>query len=296
MKCIQIDKVYRAERPQKGRDREFVQCDIDIIGSESINSEIELIYTTAKALISLGINDFTIKLNDRRLLKSFLLAIGINDDQIDSVCISIDKLDKIGIPGLANELKEKDVNENSINKLLEIISSQVSLERIAKITGETNIIEGLQNILNSISKLSAFLNGSFDIRFDLTLVRGQGYYTGTIFEIESNRYSSSIGGGGRYDNLIGKFTGEHVPAVGFSIGFERIFSLLIENGFEIPSAAKRIAVIYQNENFLDAYKDAEQYREQYDVALYEMPKKLGKFLDKLLQDGFYGFLVYGQGN
>jgi histidyl-tRNA synthetase len=290
-KCIQLDKVYRAERPQRGRDREFVQCDIDIIGSNTIDSEIELIYTTAKALESVGIKEFTIKLNDRRLLKSLLLSIGVGDEYIESVCISIDKLDKIGLLGLAQELSDKGINKETSSRIIDIVGSKANLLDMKEITGEDQIISGLLKIISSITELS---KGTVDIQFDLTLVRGQGYYTGTIFEIESKQFNSSIGGGGRYDKLIGKFTGESVPAVGFSIGFERIFTLLLESGFQIPYSNRRLAMIYKKEKFLEAYMEAEQYRKEYDVVLYEMPKKLGKFLDRLTLSGFYGFLIYGE--
>lgn len=292
-KCIQIDKVYRAERPQKGRDREFIQCDIDIIGSDSINSEIELIDITAKALLSVGINDFIIKLNDRRLLKSVLLSFGLDENQIDSVCISIDKLDKIGVTGLRTELEERRIAEDVIDNITKLVGNQVALEELDGITEEKRIVEDLKKIIHSIEVIS---KGSYQILFDFSLVRGQGYYTGMIFEIESSRFRSSIGGGGRYDNLIGKFTGEKVPAVGFSIGFERIFALLMEDGFQIPNSKNKIAVIYKNDDFLNAYTQAEEYRDQYDVVLYEMPKKLGKFIDKLMLSGYYGFYVYGEGN
>jgi histidyl-tRNA synthetase len=293
MKCIQIDKVYRAERPQRGRDRELVQCDIDIIGSDSINSEIELIDTTAKALLSVGISDFTVKINDRRLLKSLLSKLGVNDSQIDSVCISIDKLDKIGIEGLLNELMEKEINEEVIIKIKDLFINKINLNTIYELTGEEQIIDGLKKILDTVSIVSS---GKYEIKFDFTLVRGQGYYTGTIFEIESKKFESSIGGGGRYDNLIGKFTGERVPAVGFSIGFERIYTLLMENGFKIPDSKRKIAIFYKDEDFLNAYMEAEKYRKEYTVTVYEIPKKLGKFLDKLSENGFYGFFIYGKDN
>jgi histidyl-tRNA synthetase len=131
------------------------------------------------------------------------------------------------------------------------------------------------------------------IEFDLSLVRGQGYYTGTVFEIKSNAFGSSIAGGGRYDNLIGKFLNERVPAVGFSIGFERIFSILMDHNFIIPNCRKKIALLFED-NFLDAYRYADQLRKEYDVALYEKPKKVNRFLDSLLEKGFYGFAIYGQ--
>jgi histidyl-tRNA synthetase len=292
-KCIQIDKVYRAERPQRGRDREFIQCDIDIIGSDSINSEIELIDITAKALISVGVNDFIIKLNDRRLLKSVLLSFGIDENQVDGVCISIDKLDKIGIAGLRTELEEKRIADDIIDNITNLIGNKVDLEELHGITEEKKIVEDLKRIIHSIEVISM---GSYQIQFDFSLVRGQGYYTCTIFEIESNQFRSSIGGGGRYDNLIGKFTGEKVPAVGFSIGFERIFTLLLEDEFQIPNSKNKIAVIYKSNDFLNAYAQAEEMREEYDVVLYEMPKKLGKFIDKIMLNGYYGFYVYGEGN
>ncbi|MDF2486821.1 MAG: histidyl-tRNA synthetase, partial [Herbinix sp.] len=292
MKCIQIDKVYRAERPQRGRDREFVQCDIDILGSNSIDSEIELIYTTAKALRAVSIDKFRIRLNDRRILKALLLALGVVENQADSVCISIDKLDKIGIVGLQKELAEKNINQGSIDRIIDIVSTKVNLSRIEEITGEKQITDGLQRIISIIGELS---KGTVDIFFDITLVRGQGYYTGTIFEIESNEFRGSIGGGGRYDNLIGKFIGEQVPAVGFSIGFERIFTILQESGFKIPSSNPSLAIIYKKENLLEAYREAENYRKKYDVSLYEMPKKLGKFIDRLAQNGFDEVLIYGEG-
>ncbi|HEX3077852.1 MAG TPA: histidine--tRNA ligase [Lachnospiraceae bacterium] len=289
-KCIQIDKVYRAERPQRGRDREFIQCDIDIIGSDSIDSEIELIYTTSKALTSVGIYDFTVKLNDRRLLKALLISTGIDESQVENVCISIDKLDKIGIDGLKAELIDRNINHDIIERITAIVDSKIDLDEIESLTGEKQIIEGLKSIISAVRKLS---NGTCDIQFDLSLVRGQGYYTGTIFEIESKTFHSSIGGGGRYDNLIGKFTGEKVPAVGFSIGFERIYSLLSTSGFLIPDSSRKIAIIYRSEDFLEAYSKAESFRDRFDVELFEMPRKLGKFIDKLSANGFYGFLVYG---
>lgn len=292
VKCIQIDRVYRAERPQKGRDREFVQCDIDILGSSSIHCEIELIYTTAKALKAVGIDDFTIKLNDRRLLRAVLIAAGVKEDQTDSVCISIDKLDKIGVKGLEAELEAKGLKQEIIDRISELLSGTMDLSELEEITGERQIIGGLRKILCTIGDLSS---NTVDIRFDLTLVRGQGYYTGTIFEIESKRFKGSIGGGGRYDSLIGKFSGEPVPAVGFSIGFERIFAILSEGGFELPGGNHKMALIYKEEDFLEANLAAEEYRQEYDVCLYEMPRKLGRFIDRLARSGYGYMLIYGEG-
>lgn len=288
-KCIQIDKVYRAERPQKGRLREFVQCDIDIIGSSSVNAEIELIHTTAKALLSLGIKDFTVKLNDRRILNAMLLNAGFKVDELQSVCISFDKLDKIGADGVRAELTDKGFDADAIAKLNEIISKPLTIENVKNICGET--ANDIETIITASEELA---QGEYGIQFDISLVRGQGYYTGTVFEIVSNSFRGSIAGGGRYDNLIGKFTGENIPAVGFSIGFERIFALLTEAGYKIPDTKRKIALLYDKQDAVKAIKSAEEMRAEYDVVIYEKPKKLSKYLDKIQSKGYYGFCFLGE--
>lgn len=284
-KCIQIDKVYRAERPQKGRLREFVQCDIDIIGSSSISSEIELIHTTAKALLSLDIKDFTVKINDRRILRSLLSNAGFADDRLDSVCITFDKLDKIGAEGVAAELNDKGFEKTAISKFGEIIEKPLTIESVKEICS-AGASEDIETIINSINELS---EGKYDIKFDISLVRGQGYYTGTVFEIVSDKFKGSIAGGGRYDNLIGKFTGENIPAVGFSIGFERIFALLTEAGYSIPDTKKRIALLHDKADIVKAIKTAQKLGNDYDVVICEKPKKLSKYLDKIHAKGYFGF-------
>lgn len=289
-KCIQIDKVYRAERPQKGRLREFVQCDIDIIGSSSINSEIELIHTTAKALLSIGISDFTVKINDRRILKSLLLNVGFNEADLDSVCITFDKLDKIGADGVKAELGEKGFSSSAIDKFAEVIENPLTLDNIKEMC-DASAVDNVSKIMNAVNELSG---GKYKIAFDISLVRGQGYYTGTVFEIVSDKFRGSIAGGGRYDNLIGKFTGENIAAVGFSIGFERIFSMLTEADYQIPDTKNKLALLYDTENIVSAVKSAEELREKYEVSIFEKPKKLSKFLDKLKDGGFYGFCFEGE--
>ncbi len=292
MKCIQIDKVYRAERPQKGRDREFVQCDIDILGSSSPNCEVELICVTAKALQALSLNNFKIKINDRKLLKSMLLKCGFAEEQLDSTCISFDKLDKIGVEGVTGELVEKGFSSEAIKNLEDILAKRpFTLDMMDTLCENTEAVENLRYIIETVKKVN---QNTFDVEFDLSLVRGQGYYTGTVFEVESTDFRGAISGGGRYDNLIGKFIGQNVPAVGFSIGFERIFSILKESGFTIPSKRKKVAVLYDPEKFAEAYTKAEELRSEYDVSLFESPKKTGKFLNKLQENGFGGFFIIGQ--
>ncbi len=291
-KCIQIDKVYRAERPQKGRLREFVQCDIDILGSSSWCCEVELIDVTAQALLAIGIGEFRIKINDRRILKNVLMNLGFTAEELDSVCITFDKLDKVGIEGVREELIQKGFAQESIDRLAEMLEKMpFTLETIRPYCSDEETLFNLANIMSAAEKISG---GRYEIVFDISLVRGQGYYTGTIFEAESQRFKGAIGGGGRYDNLIGKFLNESVPAVGFSIGFERIFSILSENGAVIPDARKQIAVLYDEKNFTAAYEKAEELRKEYDTALFERPKKTGKFLSRLEEQGYSGFFLAGQ--
>lgn len=291
-KCIQIDKSYRAERPQKGRMREFVQCDIDILGSDSPLCELELIHTTAAALLKLDIGSFTIKINDRRVLKGVLHNIGIADDMMDSVCITLDKWDKIGTEGVMKELGEKEVSAESCEKIASLLEGGCTIEQAEQLCGKPTYIEQLKKIIADANELAA---GRYDVVFDMLLIRGQGYYTGTVFEIQSNKFRGAIGGGGRYDGLVGKFTGENVPAVGFSIGFERIFQILEEQGFTIPGRRKRIAVICNEDEGLQAVRMTDKLREQgVEASAYIKPKKLGKFLNRLEEQGFDGFLVLGE--
>lgn len=292
MKCIQIDKVYRAERPQKGRDREFVQCDIDILGSSSANCEVELICVTAEALQALSLKNFKIKINDRRLLKSMLLKCGFEEGQLDSVCISFDKLDKIEVEGVIAELTEKGFSASAIENFSKVLEKRpFTLDMMSELCEDASAAENLKYIVDTVKSVS---NDSFDVEFDISLVRGQGYYTGTVFEVESTDFRGAISGGGRYDNLIGKFIGQQVPAVGFSIGFERIFAILKESGFKIPEKRQKIALIYDNDKFPDAYAKAQELRKEYDVSLFETPKKTGKFLSKLQENGYSGFFILGQ--
>ncbi|MBR0409718.1 MAG: histidine--tRNA ligase [Eubacterium sp.] len=291
-KVIQIDKVYRAERPQKGRLREFMQCDIDILGSESPTCEIELIHTTAKALLAIGIDHFKVKINDRRILREVLLSTGFKEEELDSVCISFDKLDKIGAVGVKKELEQKGYDETVIDRFMELLSNApFTLDYVKTICDNSEYVDELKNII----KISESLAGNkYSIEYDMTLVRGQGYYTGTVFEIESLDFGSSIAGGGRYDNLIGKFVKEQIPAVGFSIGFERIFSILLERGDALSQRRKKVVLLYDQQDIEAAILKAEELRENYRTALFVKPKKMGKFLNRLEEQGFDGFMVFGR--
>ena len=293
MKCIQMDRVYRAERPQKGRLREFIQCDIDIIGSDSADSEVELILTTTKALKAIGLKNFKVKLNDRRLLRAVLMQMGFKESKLDSVCITFDKMDKIGMDGVKEELTEKEFDNTAIQKFVEFLSKKdFSLNSLKDMLEDKTPVESLEYIMNAVNELS---DNSFDVVFDLSLVRGQGYYTGTVFEVESIDFKGAVAGGGRYDNLIGKFLNQSIPAVGFSIGFERIFSILMENGIDVEHKSKKIAVMYDEGSLVEAIKTADKLRSEGNIAsIYVRPKKMGKFLNKLEERNYDGFIVAGQ--
>ena len=291
-KCIQIDKSYRAERPQKGRMREFVQCDIDILGSDSPLCELELIHTTATALLKLDIGSFTIRINDRRVLKGVLNHVGIPDEQMDTVCVTLDKWDKIGTEGVLEELAGKGLDAEVCGRIRELLDGGCTLEQAEQMCGQEQIAAQLRKIIEDANTLA---QGRYDVVFDMLLIRGQGYYTGTVFEIQSNKFRGAVGGGGRYDGLVGKFTGEDVPAVGFSIGFERIFQIMEEQEFAIPNRRKRGAVLCDEEQGAQAVLKTDERREQgLAASVFGRPKKMGKFLNRLQEQGYDGFLVLGE--
>lgn len=290
-KVIQMDRVYRAERPQKGRLREFMQCDIDIIGDASHNAETELILTTTKALERVGITKYKVKINDRRILKSIFAYSGFEESDFEKLAIIFDKLDKIGLNGIRQELENSSFDGEAIEKFVSLFEcGKLLLDNISEIC-EEGYVQDIKNIIDTVTEVSY---GNITIEFAPSLVRGQGYYTGTIFEVVADGYSGSVAGGGRYDNLIGKFLNEDIPAAGFSIGFERIFEILTANKYEISGQKKLIAVFYDSDNYTDALSFAEELRKDYRVSVIAKPKKFGKFLNKLEQQGFKGFAVYGQ--
>lgn len=289
-KAIQTDKVYRAENPQKGRLREFMQCDIDVIGDPEPECEIELIAVTAKALTALDIGAFTIRVNDRAVLNGMLSALGFAESDLPSVCVSFDKLDKIGSEGVAAELLEKGYDKAAVDKLSDVLKQlPLTLDKVTEIVGA----DAVARLSKIIGESNAIADGKYGVEFDISLVRGQGYYTGTVFEVRSENFGSSVAGGGRYDKLIGKFIGEDIPACGFSIGFERIFSILCEK--ELTAGSRRKIAIFYEDNFGEVYAKAEELRAEYDVAVFKKPKKLGGFLNRLQASGFEGF-AYADGN
>ena len=293
-KVIQTDRVYRAERPQEGRMREFVQCDIDILGDSSVNAEVELIDVTANAMLSIGFKDFYININDRRILRNMLETMGFLPDSIDSVCITFDKLDKIGADGVKAELQEKQFDKKAIDALVDFIQQgEITLDNVISRCSDVSIGDDLKYIIQTAKKVSG---GKYDVKYCPNLVRGQGYYTGAVFEIASPLFTGAIGGGGRYDNLIGKFTGQSIPAVGFSIGFERICSILLEQNYQIPGAKERCALLYDDSaDFAKIMNMAQSLRKDYNVAVFKKAKKMGPQFDMLEKQGFTKFAVLKDG-
>ena len=286
-KVIQMDRVYRAERPQKGRLREFMQCDIDIIGNASPDAEVELILTTTKALTRIGLSSFKVKINDRRILRGMLESMGFAADTLDSVCITFDKMDKIGAEGVKAELTEKQLPENAIHALADFIAAgDVTLDAVAARCADPAIANDLKYVLATANTLAA---GRYQVAYCPSLVRGQGYYTGMVFEVTCPQFSGAVAGGGRYDNMVGKFLGVQVPAVGFSIGFERVCGILLEQGYQIPGAKQKIALLYgKDTDFPTVLRKAAALREQYNVTVLPQGKKLGKQLGQLEAAGFAG--------
>lgn len=248
-KALQIGNVWRADRPQRGRYRQFMQCDIDILGEASNLAEIELILATTTTLGKLGFKNFQIRINERRILKAMAAYSGFAEEDYDTVFIILDKMDKIGLDGVEEELKKNGFAEEAVEKYLGLFKGIEEAQDGIAYLGETlqgvmepEVEESLQEIIASVKATKA---SDFEIVFDPTLVRGMSYYTGTIFEIAMPEFGGSCGGGGRYDKMVGKFTGNDIPACGFSIGFERIILLLMESGFQIPSQPKKKAFLIE---------------------------------------------------
>lgn len=297
-KALQMGNVWRADRPQRGRYRQFMQCDIDILGEPTILAEIELITATTTLLGKIGFEKFTIRLNNRKMLKAMAAYSGFEEQDYDSVFITLDKMDKIGLDGVAAELTEQGYPKENVEKylaLFERTGSDIEGVRFLKDTLgdclEAGVAEDLETIMASVNATKA---ADFKIAFDPTLVRGMSYYTGPIFEISMDEFGGSVGGGGRYDEMIGKFTGQSTPACGFSIGFERIVMLLLEKDYQVPSKGDRIAYLVeknmpQDKMLTILQKANEQRREgkQINIAVMKKNKKFQK--EQLEKEGYTVF-------
>lgn len=303
-KALQIGSVWRADRPQRGRYRQFTQCDIDILGEPSNLAEIELINATTTTIGRLGFKNFEIRINERRILKAMAAYSGFAEDDYDSVFITLDKMDKIGVEGVAEELAKDGYAQESIDKYLGLFKLLEEKKDVAE--GVTFLADTLgdfldQEVVTNMTEIAVAVNATknaeFTLVFDPTLVRGMSYYTGTIFEISMPELGAACGGGGRYDKMIGKFTGNDVPACGFSIGFERIILLLMESGFKIPESPKRVAYLvekkYPAEKLVDVMKQAKEARENGQQVLVVRMNKNKKFQkEQLSKEGYEEFVEF----
>ncbi len=297
-KALQMGNVWRADRPQRGRYRQFMQCDIDILGEPSNLAEIELILATTTTIGKLGFKNFQIRINDRKILKAMAAYSGFAEESYDSVFITLDKMDKIGLDGVEAELFESGFAKESIDKYLSLFKGMEDAENglayLADTLGdymEEEVRVGLQEIMDSVT---ATKNADFELVFDPTLVRGMSYYTGTIFEIAMPEFGGSCGGGGRYDKMVGKFTGNDVPACGFSIGFERIILLLMESGFKVPSQPAKVAYLLEKglpgEELCKVIAQAQEDRKDGKQVLVVRMNKNKKFQkEQLMKDGYNDF-------
>ena len=294
-KALQIGNVWRADRPQRGRFRQFMQCDIDILGESGILSEIELILATTAMLGKLDFKNFTVCINDRNFLKAMAAYSGFREEDYDSVFIILDKIDKIGAEGVAAELQEIGYTKEQVDTYLTLFQ-----EITGDIEGIRYCKEKLKGFLNEetadglemiISSVEAAKEADFCMKFDPTLVRGQSYYTGTIFEVTMDEFGGSVAGGGRYDKMIGKFTGQDTPACGFSIGFERIVMLLLEQGYEVPDNNGKKAYLLEKgmpkEGMLKVLNLAKEDREAGRQVMIAAMKKNKKFQKEQLEEEGY---------
>ena len=294
-KALQMGNVWRADRPQKGRYRQFMQCDIDILGEPSCLAEIDLILATSTLLGKLDFENFTIRINDHKILKAMAAYSGFPEESYNTVFIILDKMDKIGLDGVRSELLEEGFSQEAVEKYLSLfdhITRDIEGVRycgeVLKDVMDANVAKDLQTIIQSVD---AVKTAKFKISFDPTLVRGMSYYTGPIFEIAMDEYGGSVGGGGRYDEMIGKFTGQNVSAVGFSVGFERIIMLLMERDYQVPTANQKKAFLVEKnmpaEQLLKVFEQATQERSkgiQVNISVMKKNKKFQK--EQLTAEGY----------
>ncbi len=298
-KRYQIQPVWRADRPARGRFREFYQCDVDVFGTISVVAEAELCLAVSEVLKRLGFNDFTIRLNHRGVLQDLLYASGINDaKQIDAL-VAIDKLDKIGIDGVLKEFEQRGISPQSGKKILEFLTSASGEKDNNEVFGKIEGFIGRDAFgANELRRIVELLPNSH-IRVDPSLARGLSYYTGAIFEINVPDLAGSLGGGGRYDNLIGMFAGQEIRACGFSLGLERIIVVMTERGM-FPehltrAAADVLVTIWNGETIADSLELASELRAQgLRVSVYPEADKLGKQLKYAASIGVAAVAIVGE--
>ena len=297
-KALQMGNVWRADRPPRGRYRQFMQCDIDILGEPSCVAEIELVLATTSLLGKLDFHNFTIRINDRKILKAMARYSGFPEESFDTVFIILDKMDKIGLDGVAEELEKEGFDKSAIDTYLglfrEVTDDTKGILYLKEKLADVLAPETADDLISIIDTVEAVKSADFRMKFDPTLVRGMSYYTGPIFEIAMDEFGGSVGGGGRYDEMIGRFTGTDTCACGFSIGFERIVMLLLERGYTIPGQNSRKAYLIEKNMPADKLtkifqKAAEERKDgrQIYVAVMKKNKKFQK--EQLEAEGYHEF-------
>ena len=279
-----------------------MQCDIDILGDATNQAEIELILATTTALAKICPNNgFEVRINDRKILRAMAVYSGFPEEDIEKVFITVDKMDKIGTDGVKNELMENGYSGETADKYLELMGQvtedAAGVRKMGEILAgvlEDGAAENLAQIMDTVEKVS---EGECKLIFDPTLVRGMGYYTGTIFEVSMEGFGGSVAGGGRYDKMIGKFTGMDTPACGFSIGFERIVTILLDAGFVVPGSGKKEAWLFEKgmemESLSPIMKKAMEARAEGRTVLVTQMNKNKKFQKELLgKEGYTEFTEF----
>ena len=292
-KSMQIDYSFRADRPQRGRSRQFIQCDIDILGDPTINAEIDIINTTAKTFLNLGFEGFVAKVNDRRILSALIRNAGFESESEAEVCVVLDKLDKIGVEGVNAELLERGFNSDNVTALMGVVENiqKEGIEATRKAGVPNEVVDSVQKVLDITNALSG---GKYNVVFDVTIVRGQGYYTGLVYEFFMEGFGGACAGGGRYDKMVEKMTGKVVPAVGLGFGFEPTCMLIMErNMVKVP--IELVAVLYKPEDdFAEVLKYVEEINKDRNASAIPMSKNVGFQLQTLKENGYTHFCNFSQ--
>lgn len=301
-KALQMGSVWRADRPQKGRFRQFVQCDIDILGDPTCLAEIELILASTTALGKIcPDNAFTVRINDRGILRGMALFSGFAEEALDQVFIILDKMDKIGYDGVEKELIEAGHEETGVKRYMSLLSSVTNdatgVRKLGEILSEVLSAEVSENLATIMDMIAEVAETDFSLYFDPTLVRGMSYYTGTIFEVSMEGFGGSVAGGGRYDKMIGKFTGVETPACGFSIGFERIVAILMDQGNMAPLTVEKKAYLIEKgvagDRFAQILKQAMEERKNGSIVLVSQMNKNKKFQkEQLTAESYTEFVEF----
>ncbi len=291
-KSIQIDSSFRADRPQLGRNRQFTQCDIDILGDSSNNAEIDIINTTAKTFEALGFCDIVVKINDRRILSDIIAFSGFTSSQEKDICICLDKLDKIGLEGVRSEMISRGFANESTYLLLEqiesVMNAQVDYYNVLLSCGvRADVLNSVKYVIDSVNALAS---NKFTAQFDISIVRGQNYYTGLVYEFFLPGLTGACAGGGRYDNMVEKLMGKSVPAVGLGLGFEPTCYLYSEMHKNSKRNEQTVAVLYgTNDDYVEVLRYIQSINKNCNASAVLIKKNVTHQLDVLGQNGYTHF-------